>query len=66
MGALPEIRAAVDPEVKGGTYYGPDGKKERRGYPVVVESNAASHDLQDAAKLWEESEKLTGVQFKFK
>ena len=66
MGALPEIRASVDPEVKGGTYYGPDGKKERRGYPVVVESNAASHDLQDAAKLWEESEKLTGVQFKFK
>lgn len=63
MGALPEIRASVDPEVKGGSYYGPDGKKERSGYPVVVESNEASHDLQDAAKLWEESEKLTGVHF---
>jgi len=24
-GALPEIRAAVDPEVRGGEYYGPGG-----------------------------------------
>ena len=33
MGALPEIRAAVDPAVKGGSYYGPDRNKERKGYP---------------------------------
>lgn len=63
MGALPQIRASVDPEVKGGTYYGPDGKNEYKGYPVVVPSNEASHNLQDAAKLWEESEKLTGISF---
>ncbi len=61
MGALPQIRASADPEVKGGQYYGPDGKGERKGYPVVVPSNEASHNLQDAARLWEESEKLTGV-----
>ncbi len=63
MGALPQIRASVDPEVKGSEYYGPDGKREFSGYPVVVPSNEASHHLGDAAKLWEESEKLTGVKF---
>ena len=61
MGALPQIRASVDPEVKGSEYYGPDAKNERKGYPVLVQSNEASHNLEDAARLWEESEKLTGV-----
>ena len=42
--------------------YGPDGKREFKGYPVVVPSNEASHNVEDAAKLWEESEKLTGVK----
>jgi NAD(P)-dependent dehydrogenase (short-subunit alcohol dehydrogenase family) len=61
-GALPQIRASVDPYVKGGEYYGPDGRNEMKGFPVLVESNAASHDLSDAARLWDESEKLTGVK----
>ncbi len=63
MGALPQIRASVDPDVKGAEYYGPDGKREWKGDPVVVKSSEASHNLQDAAKLWEQSEKLTGVNF---
>lgn len=66
MGALPQLRASVDPRVKGSEYYGPDGKREWKGYPVVVQSNEASHNQQDAARLWEESEKLTGVKFEFK
>ena len=65
MGALPQIRASVDPGVTGAEYYGPDGKREWKGFPVVVKSNEASHDLRDAAKLWEESEKLTGVKYVF-
>ncbi len=65
MGALPEIRAAVDPNVKGGEYYGPGGFNEMKGFPVLVQSNAASHNLEDAKKLWEISEKLTGVKFVF-
>lgn len=64
-GALPEIRASVDPEVKPGTYYGPAGFNEMKGAPVVVQSNSASHNKQDAEKLWEVSEKLTGVTFDF-
>lgn len=63
-GALPQIRASVDPNVKGGEYYGPDGRNEFKGYPVRVESNAASHDRKDATSLWEESERLTGVEYK--
>jgi len=63
MGALPEIRAAVDADVKGAQYYGPDGKREMKGFPVVVESTNASHNEEDARKLWELSEKLTGVSF---
>ena len=62
MGALPMIRAAVDPEVKGAEYYGPSGRGEHRGHPVRVESNEASHNEEDAKKLWEISEKLTGVK----
>jgi NAD(P)-dependent dehydrogenase (short-subunit alcohol dehydrogenase family) len=65
MGALPEIRAAVDTNVQGGEYYGPNGFREMKGFPVKVPSNAASHNLEDAKKLWELSEKLTGVRFKF-
>jgi NAD(P)-dependent dehydrogenase (short-subunit alcohol dehydrogenase family) len=65
MGALPQIRASVDPQVKGSEYYGPDGKREWKGYPVVVPSNEASHSREDAASLWEESEKLTGVKFEW-
>jgi len=63
MGALPGIRASVDPNVKAAEYYGPDGKGERTGFPVLVESTPASHNLEDAKTLWEESEKLTGVKF---
>ncbi len=63
-GALPQIRAAVDPKVTGGEYYGPH--KGMKGFPVVVESNEASHNIENAKKLWEVSEKLTGVTFHFK
>jgi NAD(P)-dependent dehydrogenase (short-subunit alcohol dehydrogenase family) len=66
MGALPQIRASVDPNVKSGEYYGPDGFREMKGFPVKVQSNEASHNLEDAKKLWEVSEKLTGIKFIFK
>jgi NAD(P)-dependent dehydrogenase (short-subunit alcohol dehydrogenase family) len=62
-GALPSLRAAVDPEAKGGDYYGPGGRGERKGYPVKVRSNDASHNANDARLLWEISEELTGVRY---
>lgn len=63
MGALPTIRAAIDPNVSGAQYYGPAGFREQRGYPVLVGSNEASHNLSDAQQLWQVSEQLTGVQY---
>jgi NAD(P)-dependent dehydrogenase (short-subunit alcohol dehydrogenase family) len=65
QGALPQIRASVDPEVKGGDYYGPNGYNEIKGDPVLVQSNEASHNEEDAKKLWKASENLTGVNYKF-
>ena len=63
IGVLPELRASVDPEAKGGEYYGPKGLGEIKGYPVIVQSNEASHNQEDAKRLWTVSEKLTGVAF---
>lgn len=63
IGALPQIRASVDPYVKGGEYYGPSGFNGMKGRPVKVQSNSASHNAEDAKKLWEVSEKLTQVKF---
>lgn len=63
MGALPTLRAATDPAAEGGQYYGPDGFKETRGYPVVVESSDRSHEVDTQKQLWAASEELTGVNF---
>lgn len=63
MGALPELRAATDPKAKGGEFYGPDGKREVKGYPVLVQSNEASRNIESAQKLWAISEKLTSVSY---
>ncbi len=61
QGALPQLRAATDPDAAGGQYYGPDGFMEGRGHPVVVTSSARSHDEALQRSLWLESERLTGV-----
>lgn len=65
MGALPTLRAAVDPDVEGGDYYGPSGFAEQRGWPVKVRSNKRSHDREAQARLWRASEELTGVVYDF-
>lgn len=63
MGALPELRAATDPQATGGQYYGPDGKKEMKGFPVIVAFTDYSHNQENAKQLWDMSEKLTNVTF---
>jgi NAD(P)-dependent dehydrogenase (short-subunit alcohol dehydrogenase family) len=63
MGALPTLRAATDPAVLGGQYYGPDGFGQTRGYPKVVSSSKKSHDADRQRRLWTVSEELTGVTF---
>jgi NAD(P)-dependent dehydrogenase (short-subunit alcohol dehydrogenase family) len=63
MGALPTLRAATDPAVQGGQYFGPSGFLEQRGRPKLVESSAQSHDEELQRRLWAVSEELTGVSF---
>ncbi|OBG26880.1 short-chain dehydrogenase [Mycobacterium alsense] len=63
MGALPTMRAATDPTVEGGQYYGPRGFAEQRGHPKLVRSSAQSHDEELQRRLWAVSEELTGVRF---
>ena len=64
-GALPQLYAATMPGVQGGEYYGPDGLFELRGGPKKVGSNGASRKDADARRLWEASEKETGVTYEF-
>ncbi|HEY2550429.1 MAG TPA: oxidoreductase [Streptosporangiaceae bacterium] len=63
VGALATLRAATDPGVRGGDYYGPPGKRQYTGYPERVESSDRSHDTADQHRLWQESERLTGVSY---
>jgi NAD(P)-dependent dehydrogenase (short-subunit alcohol dehydrogenase family) len=63
-GALPTLRAAVDPSASGGQYYGPAGRSEYTGYPTRVASSAGSHDPAAQRRLWEVSEQLTGVPYR--
>ncbi|KUI44277.1 short-chain dehydrogenase [Mycobacterium sp. IS-1590] len=62
-GALPTLRAATDPNVQGGQYYGPDGLGEVKGHPKLVASSAQSHDEDIQRRLWSLSEELTGVTY---
>ncbi len=63
MGSLPSLYAATMADVKGGDYWGPDGFKQMRGYPVKVGSNRKSRDVKVAASLWSLSEELTDVRY---
>ena len=61
-GALPTLRAATAPDVKGSEYYGPNGFREMRGYPVRVGKTDAAKNPEDAARLWTVSEEMTGFR----
>jgi NAD(P)-dependent dehydrogenase (short-subunit alcohol dehydrogenase family) len=63
MGALPQLRAATDPSVQGGQYYGPDGFGQTRGYPKIVGSSKKSHDAERQRRLWTVSQELTAVTY---
>jgi NAD(P)-dependent dehydrogenase (short-subunit alcohol dehydrogenase family) len=63
QGALPTLYAATAAEIESGHFYGPDGFREMRGYPVEVRAEAQAYDETLAAKLWQVSEELTGVRY---
>lgn len=63
MGALPSLRAATDPQARGGQYYGPGGFTGNSGYPKVVKSSRKSKDESLQDQLWRVSEQLTDIQY---
>jgi NAD(P)-dependent dehydrogenase (short-subunit alcohol dehydrogenase family) len=62
-GALPQLYAATAPGVSGGEFYGPDGFREARGAPTLVEATSRARDPELGRRLWEVSEGMTGVSF---
>ncbi|ORW95195.1 oxidoreductase [Mycolicibacter terrae] len=62
-GALPMLRAATDPAAAGGQFYGPGGRFEQIGPPVLVQAARRAHDVEAQRRLWNIAEDLTGVTY---
>ncbi|WP_410870173.1 oxidoreductase [Nocardia sp. A7] len=62
-GALASLRAATDPEVSGGEFYGPTGLLGMKGKPGITSSSSRSYDVETQRRLWGESARLTGIDF---
>ncbi len=61
-GALCTVYAATM-DIPGDTYIGPHGRLELHGWPSAARRSKAAEDPVLARRLWEESEKLSGVAF---
>jgi NAD(P)-dependent dehydrogenase (short-subunit alcohol dehydrogenase family) len=64
VGALPTLRAAIDPTAHGGDYLGPSGRFEYTGPPIRVEPSPGARDEGARRRLWDASEALTGVSYR--
>jgi NAD(P)-dependent dehydrogenase (short-subunit alcohol dehydrogenase family) len=62
-GARSLVFAARDPGVVGGGYYGPTGFGQMGGPPGRVDPSPRALDEGVAARLWQASERLTGVRY---
>jgi NAD(P)-dependent dehydrogenase (short-subunit alcohol dehydrogenase family) len=63
-GLLPALYAATSPQAQGGRFYGPDGLGQFTGAPTELTVYRAARDQAAAARLWDVSERLTGVEFR--
>jgi NAD(P)-dependent dehydrogenase (short-subunit alcohol dehydrogenase family) len=64
-GILPALYAATAPDAQGGAFYGPRGFMELAG-GGVTDATVPAHakNESDARRLWEVSERLTGVTYR--
>jgi NAD(P)-dependent dehydrogenase (short-subunit alcohol dehydrogenase family) len=62
-GALPTLYAATAADVRGGEYFGPSGFAGCLGPPGRARSSPRANDASAALRLWDVSERLTGVSF---
>ncbi len=63
QGALPTLFAATAEDAVGGGYYGPDGILELRGSPAPAKIMPKAQARDNAARLWQDSERLTTLAF---
>jgi NAD(P)-dependent dehydrogenase (short-subunit alcohol dehydrogenase family) len=61
--AWPTLYAATSPGVRSGEFIGPAGRDQASGTPKPVRLPAGAADPAEGARLWTESERLTGVTF---
>lgn len=61
--AWPSLYAATSPDVRSGQFIGPAGRDQTSGTPRQVRLPRGAGDPAEGARLWQESERLTGVTF---
>jgi NAD(P)-dependent dehydrogenase (short-subunit alcohol dehydrogenase family) len=61
-GALPQLRAATEPGVRGGQFFGPAGLWETRGRVAEARLSREAADPAVGRRLWAAAEELTGVR----
>jgi NAD(P)-dependent dehydrogenase (short-subunit alcohol dehydrogenase family) len=62
-GALPTLRAATAPDVRGGDYFGPSRFGGMIGPPALARRSPRARDAAAARRLWQVSEERTGVRY---
>jgi NAD(P)-dependent dehydrogenase (short-subunit alcohol dehydrogenase family) len=60
-GAWPIVRAATDPDARGGEFYGP--RRSVSGRPVLLEPVASSASEEFGEDFWRQAEAATGITF---
>jgi NAD(P)-dependent dehydrogenase (short-subunit alcohol dehydrogenase family) len=63
QGALPQLRAATGPGVRGGQFFGPSGLWETRGRVTEARLSREAADPAVGKRLWAAAEELTGVSY---
>jgi NAD(P)-dependent dehydrogenase (short-subunit alcohol dehydrogenase family) len=62
-GILPALYAATSPQAQGGKFYGPAGFLHLTGAATEQKIYRPGRDTEVAARLWDESARLAGVEF---
>lgn len=61
QGILPTLFAATQ-DIPGGTFLGPSGFRQLRGFPGIVKSSKIGNNTELGQRLWQLSESLTGAR----
>ncbi|HWF30900.1 MAG TPA: SDR family NAD(P)-dependent oxidoreductase, partial [Mycobacterium sp.] len=61
QGILPTLFAATQ-DIPGGTFVGPSGIRQLRGFPGIVKSSKNGNNTELGQRLWQLSESLTGAR----